>query len=316
MKFINLRFGTFIHFNSASVQFHNSSVVDDWEFGCENGGKPRQFPFDERDFAPSSLDTDKWAKMAKAAGCRFAALTTKHHEGFCLWQTEATEHSVKNATVKTDVVAKYLESFRREGIVAGLYFSILDLTQGVSRNVPFTEDHAAFIEKQVTELLTQYGEIPFLMVDGWNSPWGGPSFKDFPFSRLDKLVKSLQPDCLLLNIGWPHSLEGTDICFYENAAGQEVKGMFSGPGVSCNKLTGSWFHRDGDGEKPTKTADWAVEKAHAYFPMNINFMLNISPDENGDVDDNLVKTFEEIGSKIKFPEPLTTLPEGWLKANR
>ena len=219
---------------------------------------------------------------------------------------------MKNATVTTDVVGKYLESFRKVGIEAGLYFSILDLTQGVSRNIPFTEDHAAFIEKQVTELLTGYGKIPFLMVDGWNSPWGGPSFDDFPFERLDKLVKSLQPDCLLLNIGWPYSLEGTDVVFYENAAGQELTGDFSGPGVSCNKLTDTWFHRDGDGETPTKTADWAVEKAHEYFCKNVNFMLNISPDENGCVDQNRIDTFVEIGTKIRFPATLTALPEGWL----
>ena len=313
LAFINLRFGTFIHYNSASVQFHSSKDVEDWEFFHENGGQPRKYPFDEQDWAPGKLDTDAWAKIAKSAGCRFAALTTKHHEGFCLWPTEATEHSVKNGRVKTDVVASYLASFRREGIAAGLYFSILDLTQGVSRNKPFTEKEALFIEKQVTELLTQYGEIPFLMVDGWNSPWGGPSFKDFPFARLDALVKRLQPNCLLLNIGWPHDLSGTDVAFYENAAGQEVSGKFVGPGVSCNKLTDAWFHRFDDSEKPTKTAEWAVEKAKAYFASNINFMLNISPDENGAVDANLVETFAAIGEKIAFPAPLTTLPDGWLK---
>lgn len=312
MDFINLRFGTFIHFNSASVQFHATPDMADWEFGCENGGNPRKYPFNEKDFAPQVNDTDTWARMAKAAGCRFAALTSKHHEGFCLWPTDTTEHSVKNATIKTDVVAKYLESFRKVGITAGLYFSILDLTQGVSRNVPFTEEHAAYIEKQVTELLTNYGEIPFLMVDGWNSPWGGPSFQDFPFQRLDHLVKSLQPNCLLMNIGWPYDLAGTDVVFYENAAGQELDGEFSGPGVSCNKLTDTWFHRDEDRTTPTKTADWAVEKAHDYFKHNINFMLNISPDENGCVDQNLIDTFEEIGKKIQFPAPLTQLPQGWL----
>ena len=92
-----------------------------------------------------------------------------------------------------------------------------------------------------------------------------------------------------------------------------MSGKFSGPGVSCNKLTDAWFHRHDDGTKPTKTADWAVTKAHAYFESNINFMLNISPDENGCVDENLIKTFEEIGQKISFPAPLTTLPDGWLK---
>ena len=313
LNFINLRFGTFIHFNSASVQFHSTEDIADWEFFHENGSEPRKYPFNEKDWAPKSLDTRVWAKMAKAAGCRFAALTTKHHEGFCLWHTDATEHSVKNGTNTTDVVADYLDAFRKEGIEAGLYFSILDLTQKVSRNKPFTEEDALYIEQQVTELLTRYGKIPFLMVDGWNSPWGGPSFKDFPFSRLDALVKRLQPDCLLMNIGWPHDLNGSDVPFYENAAGQEVSGKFSGPGVSCNKLTDAWFHRHDDGTKPTKTADWAVAKAHAYFESNINFMLNISPDENGCVDENLIKTFEEIGQKITFPAPLTTLPDGWLK---
>lgn len=313
LQFINLRFGTFIHFNSASVQFHSSEDVEDWEFAHENYGAERKYPFNEKDWAPTVLDTDAWAKSAKAAGCRFAALTAKHHEGFCLWPTDATGHSVKNATVKTDVVAKYLDSFRREGIAAGLYFSILDLTQGVSRNKPFGEKEVEFVEKQITELLTGYGEIPFLMVDGWNSPWGGPSFKDLPFARLDALVKRLQPDCLLLNIGWPHDLSGTDIAFYENAAGQEVSEGFSGPGISCNKLTNAWFHRTGDGETPTKTAEWALTKAHTYFASNINFMLNISPDENGGVDENLKKTFEEIGRGMIFPQPLTELPSGWLK---
>lgn len=313
LSFINLRFGTFIHFNSASVQFHSTTDVEDWEFDCENGGALRRYPFHEADWAPRVIDTDTWAKMAKSAGCRFAALTTKHHEGFCLWPTDATEHSVKNATVKTDVVQKYLDSFRREGIAAGLYFSILDLTQGISRNKPFGEKEAAFIEQQVAELLTRYGEIPFLMVDGWNSPWGGPSFREYPFARLDAFVKRLQPDCLLLNIGWPHSLAGTDIAFFENAAGQEVSGAFSGPGVSCNKLTDAWFHRFDDKDKAPKSTEWVVEKANSYFPSNINFMLNISPDEDGCVDPNLIDAFAAIGEKLTLPAPLTTLPDGWLK---
>ncbi len=312
LSFINLRFGTFIHFNSASVQFSESEDIIDWEYDCENGGVPRKYPFNEADWAPEVIDTDLWARMAKSAGCRFAALTTKHHEGFCLWHTEACEHSVKNATVKTDVVAKYLDSFRREGIAAGLYFSILDLTQGIRRGRPFGEAEYAFVEKQITELLTSYGEIPFLMVDGWNAPWGGPSYKDLPFEKLDGLVKSLQPNCLLLNIGCSDSLSGTDIVFYENAAGQEAEASFSGPGVSCNKLTDAWFHRADDKDKAPRTAEWVLEKANGYFPSNINFMLNISPDKNGCVDQNLVDAFNDIGKLLDLPAPLTELPKGWL----
>lgn len=199
-KFINLRFGTFIHFNSATFQFHNNPDIIDWEYDHENGDLPRQFPFDEKDFNPTAPDYCKqWAKIAKSAGCQFAALTSKHHEGFDLWPSDYTDHCVKNATNKTDVVAAYLDAFRSEGIVAGLYFSVLDLTaQTGHRSCTTAQKEKIF--GQVTELLTNYGEIPFLIVDGWNAPWGGPSYEMLPFEELDRLVKSLQPDCMLMNI--------------------------------------------------------------------------------------------------------------------
>jgi alpha-L-fucosidase len=310
--FINLRLGTFIHFNSATVQFHNNSEIIDWEFDHENGSDPRRFPFNEADWNPTNLDCKGWAKAAKAAGCRFAALTTKHHEGFGLWPCAYTDHCVKNGTNKTDVVAEYLAAFREEGIVAGLYFSILDLTHGISKR-SCTEEQKQFIKNQLRELLTGYGEIPFIMVDGWGSPWGGPSFEMLPFEEIDSFIKSIQPNCLLMNIGASDGITHTDVVFYENAAGQEVKGEFEGPGVSCNKLTGTWFWRDGDDKKAPTSAAWALKKMEGYFPMNINFMLNISPDPTGKMDDNLAAEFAKIGEGVRYPALLTELPDGWLR---
>ena len=78
--FINLRLGTFIHWNSAAVQFHANPDIIDWEFDLENGGEPRRYPFPESDWAPRAPDCDRWAQIAKSAGCRFAVLTAKHHE--------------------------------------------------------------------------------------------------------------------------------------------------------------------------------------------------------------------------------------------
>lgn len=312
LDFINLRFGTFIHYNSATVQFRNTEISD-WEYGVENFGQKRQFPFDEKLWAPSCPDTDAWAEAAKAAGCRFAALTAKHHEGFCLWPTDTTSHSVKSSAVSQDIVGSYLESFRKAGISAGIYFSILDLTHGISRNLPFTEEKRQLVFAQVKELLTRYGDIPFLIVDGWNAPWGGPPYSALRFESLDALVKSINPDCLLMNIGCSEGLAGTDVVFYENAAGQEAGDGFYGPGVSCNKLTGTWFHRDGDGKTPPTSAEWAVSKAALYYEHNINFMLNLSPDENGRLDENLVREFERVGRLMKYPPALTAIPEGWEK---
>ncbi|MBQ7840711.1 MAG: alpha-L-fucosidase [Lachnospiraceae bacterium] len=310
-NFINLRFGTFIHFNSATAQFH-ASETEDWEYECENGPKPRQYPFDEKFWNPEKLDCRQWAKVAKSAGCRFAALTTKHHEGFALWPTQYSEHCVRNASCTRDVVAEYLEAFREAGIAAGLYFSVLDLTAGIGKR-SCTEEQKKLIRGQVTELLTNYGKIPFLIVDGWSAPWGGPPYEVLSFEELDSLVKSLQPDCLLMNIGCSEGIEGTDVVFYENAAGQEVEGSFEGPGVSCNKLTHTWFWRDEDPDAEPVSAEWALEKMNRYFPMNINFMLNISPNPQGQVDENLAEEFAKIGKAFQMPKPLEELPEGWLK---
>ena len=103
------------------------------------------------------------------------------------------------------------------------------------------------------------------------------------------------------------------VVFYENAAGQEVSGAFEGPGVSCNKLTPTWFWRDGDNTKAPTPAAWALKKMEGYFPMNINFMLNISPAPNGKMDENLIEEFIKIGQGVSYPAPLTNLPDGWLK---
>lgn len=308
-NFINLRFGTFIHFNSATAQFNKSEIID-WEYDVENGGAQRQFPFDEKNWNPTALDCKKWAKMAKSAGCKFAALTTKHHEGFALWPTEFSEHCIRNATNKTDVVAEYLNAFREEGIVSGLYFSVLDLTAKIGR-YSCNDEQKKLIKGQITELLTNYGDIPFLIVDGWNAPWGGPTYDMLPFEEIDELVKSIQPNCLLMNIGCTFGISGTDVIFYENGAGQDVEGEFHGPGALCQKLTKTWFWRDGDGDKKCASADWVREMTEKYFPMNVNVMINISPRADGDVDDNLVEEFAKIGKSISLPSALDTLPNGW-----
>lgn len=309
--FINLRFGTFIHFNSATVQFRRGETTD-WEFDCENHGSPRQFPFSPKDWSPDDLDCRQWAAIAKSAGCRFAALTTKHHEGFALWPTNHSEHSVKNAPVATDVVAEYLKAFREAGIAAGLYFSILDLTAGIGKR-SCTQAQKDLILGQITELLTNYGPIPFLITDGWSAMWGGPSYAVLPFAEVDALVKSLQPDCLLMNIGCDRGLKGTDVVFYENAAGQEVAEAFRGPGVACNKLTRTWFWREEDPVTPPAGVQWVLEKAEDCFSKNVNLMLNLSPNPRGRIDENLAAAFDQIGHALRLPEPLEALPEGWLK---
>lgn len=309
-NFVNLRFGTFLHWGSATVQFADGETVD-WEYDCENGSQPRRHPFSPALWNPDRLDCGQWAAIAKRAGCRFAALTAKHHEGFALWPTAWSEHCVKNAANPTDVVAEYLKAFRAEGIAAGLYFSVLDLTAGIGRR-SCTPEQKACIRGQITELLTRYGEIPFLIVDGWAAPWGGPGYDALPFEELDSLVKSLQPDCLLMNIGCTDGLAGTDVVFFENAAGQAAEQNFAGPGITCNKLTDAWFWRETDPRTPPRDPCWVRDKMEEAFSHNCCFMLNLSPDPHGRVAQNLADAFAGIGETLSLPQPMSGLPEGWL----
>ncbi|TVY01271.1 alpha-L-fucosidase [Cohnella terricola] len=308
--FVNQRLGMFIHFNSATFQFADTEIMD-WEFGHENNDEPRKYVFNPKDWNPDKLDCSQWAKAAKSAGMTFASFTAKHHEGFSLWPSQYTEHSVRNASNTTDVVKEYLDAFRKEGIQAGLYFSMLDLHHQINKNKCTPEDKQ-FIKNQIRELLTGYGEIPFLIIDGWNAEWGGPYYKDLPFEEIDQLVKELQPDCLLMNIGCD-DLAHTDIVFYENAHGQEIADSFSGPGASCNILTNkTWFWRTTDPDMELKSVEWVLDKINDSSNHNVSFILNGSPNQSGLLDDNMLARYKEIGERYQRPADLEVLPENWL----
>ena len=187
---------------------------------------------------------------------------------------------------------------------------MLDLTAGIGRR-SFPPAQRELVLGQITELLTNYGEIPYLIIDGWNAPWGGPSYRELPFEEVDALVKRLQPNCLLMNIGCTEGISGTDVVFFENGAGQELTPGFAGPGALCQKLTRTWFYRDD--EKEPKSADWALGLMEQCFASHANFMLNLSPDPDGRIPAPLAARFAEIGARVSFPAPLTELPAGWLQ---
>lgn len=309
-EFVNLRNGAFIHFNSATQQFHDSDVHD-WDYGITEKDDPARHVFDPKTWNPYQLDCRQWASVAKSGGAKFAALTAKHHEGFALWSTNTTRHSCMNSPFPVDVVNEYLKAFREEAISAGIYFSILDLHHGITETSCTLED-VAFIKEQLRELLTNYGEIPFLIFDGWNAPWGGPRFAELHFSEIDSFVKSIQPDCLVMNIGSGEEIQSTDVVFYENAAGEDAKDDFVGPGASCNIYTKTWFWKEGYQTETLKSAEWAVKKVEENNEKNISFLMNISPNKYGQVDTNLAQRFEEFGALYKEKPPIDEVPEGWL----
>jgi alpha-L-fucosidase len=208
-------------------------------------------------------------------------------------------------------VAEYLEAFRAEGIVAGLYFSMLDLHHDI-RRCGCTVEGKRLVLRQLTELLTGYGEIPFLIIDGWNANWGGPLYEWISFEEIDALVKALQPGCLLMNISCEPNLNHTDVVFFECAAGQQMEQGFNGPGIGCNYLTKQWFWREEDTSMTLRSAEWAVETVHAMNRRNAAFLLNVSPNTHGELDENVLSRLKEIGKVYhKLPE-METIPSDWV----
>ena len=167
-------------------------------------------------FDPKQQNTDEWAQTAQAAGAKGIILTCKHHDGFCLWQTKTTAYSVASSPYKGgkgDVVRELSESCRKFGLKFGVYLSPWD------RNSPLygTDKYNDFYIRQLTELLTDYGEIFCVWLDGaCGSYMDGKPKQVYDFERIYATVRALQPNCAISNCG-------PDIRWVGNEAGQARK---------------------------------------------------------------------------------------------
>jgi alpha-L-fucosidase len=290
-EFVDLRFGMFLHFNMATFQ--------DREWGDPSGPTAA--------FDPTNLDTDQWATAAKSAGMTYGCLTTKHHDGFCIWPTKTKADSILQTPKKLDVVKAYADSFRKQGLKVGLYYSILDL-RGDIRHFNVTPEKIQIIKDQLTELLTNYGDINVLIFDGWDAPWSRIPYDEVPFQEIYALVKKLQPNCLISELNaseYPASaLYYTDIKAFEQNAGQAIPGDSSIPAQSCVTLTDGWFWKQSDENAELKSVKQVVDEW--LIPQNKQFcctILNAAPNREGKLSKNIIDRLAEIGKAWKNPGP-------------
>ena len=297
-QFVDLRFGMFIHFNIATY------ANQDWP-------DPNLSP---AVFNPTRLDCNQWAEAAKSANMRYGCLTTKHHSGFCIWDTKTTNYSVMHSPFKRDVVREFVNDFRAKGLKVMLYYSILDTHHKLRPN-EIKPQHIEMVKKQITELLTNYGPIEALIIDGWDAPWSRISYDDIPFEQIYKLVKSLQPNCLLMDLnGAKYPAEGlyyTDIKTYEMGAGQRVsKESNKMPALACLPIQDSWFWKTDFPSLAVKDADKLVKET--LIPLNnasCNFILNVAPNRDGLFDDNALAALKQMGKIWKNDGPVPPIAE-------
>jgi alpha-L-fucosidase len=296
-QFVDLRFGMFIHFNIPT--FMNADWPD-----------PEASPVV---FNPLKLDCDQWAKAARSANMSYGCLTTKHHSGFCIWDTKTTDYNVMNSPLKRDIVREFTDAFRKNGLKVMLYYSILDTHHRLRPN-SITQKHFEMVKAQITELLTKYGRVEALIIDGWDAPWSRISYDEIRFEDIYYLVKSLQPNCVLMDLnGAKYPAEGlfySDIKTYEMGAGQRVsKESNHMPALACLPINNNWFWKTSFPGEPVKSAAKLVNED--IIPLNnasCNFILNVAPNRDGLIDENALAALKEIGKLWHNEGPVANIP--------
>ena len=178
-QWFDTEFYAFVHFGV------NTFTDREWGLGNEP----------EAIFNPEKLDCDQWVRAMQSAGMKGMVLTAKHHDGFCLWPSKYTEHSVKNSPFQGDVVKQASDACRRAGLKFGVYLSPWD------RNNPLygTPEYNDYFCRQLTELMTNYGELFCVWFD--NACGEGPNGKKqvYDFPRYIELIRKYQPNAVIFN---------------------------------------------------------------------------------------------------------------------
>jgi len=295
-EFLSWKFGMFIHYNMGTY------AGVEWANGKE----------DPLIFNPSHLDCNQWANAAEAAGMKYAVLTVKHTGGWCLWNSDYTDHDIsmfknyKNG--KGDIVKEFTEAFRRKGLKVGLYycFPLHDPKWAQYSTLPIkdyekgTADALGFIKNQFKELLTNYGKIDILWIDQFASLHGGLKLGDY--KSIKDYIHSLQPDCIVIANN-SNNLNYTDIVGYEYPWSKKLPPKDNSiPSEVCDKLQQGWFSSVplGEDSDPIIDADYIVNRM--LIPLNANqstYMLNCAPNDRGVLPEKVVKVLEEVGKTWK-----------------
>jgi len=256
-------------------------------------------------FAPTALDARQWARTARAAGFRAMVLTAKHHDGFCLWPTATTTHSVASAPWRGgqgDLVQEFVDACRAEGLRVGLYLSPWD------RNAPSYGDSPRYNDMyaaQLTELLTRYGDIHEVWFDGANGEGPNGKRQQYDWPRVWGLVKQLQPESVIFSdagpdvrwIGNERGVAGETnwstvdprIVPVPGLSGDEVMrslqegdrdGTVWRPGETDVSIRPGWFHHPAEDAR-VRSVDDLVNIFFTSVGRNSKLLLNVPPTRDG-----------------------------------
>jgi alpha-L-fucosidase len=302
--FQDSRFGMFIHWGVYSVLANGEWVMNNEGIDKQTYQKLPAF------FNPISYDPKEWVSLAKAAGMKYITITSKHHDGFAMWDSKLTDWDIVDRTpYGKDVLKMLTEECKKQGLKLFFYHSHLDWFQenyfprgGTGRTAgrPDSGDwykYLDYMDGQLTELLTNYGEIGGIWFDGlWDK-----KDADWRLDRTYSLIHKIQPACLIGNNHHLAPFPGEDFQMFEkDLPGQKTTGFNTEqelgalPFETCETMNNSWgFNLRDKNFKSTKTLIQYLVRAAGY---NSNFLLNIGPMPNGKIQPEFIATLKEIGT--------------------
>ena len=331
--FKNAKFGLFIHWGVYSILGDGEWVMNNQNISIEEYEKLPSF------FNPIDFNADEWVKMAKDAGMQYITITSRHHDGFSMYDSKVSDYTiVKKTPYKKDILKQLSVACKKEGIKLFIYYSLLDwhddnyFPRGrTGNNIPGRKQgewnkYIAFMKAQLTELLTNYGEVAGIWFDGdWDQREGGvhsPLTIDWHYDEIYSLIHKLQPQCLVGNNRHLAPLKGEDFQMFERDLPGETKTGFgtksselsSLPKEVCGTINGNWgFNLKDRKHKTTKQLIHYLVKAAGY---GSNLLLNVGPMPNGKIQPNHVKSLAKVGQWIrKNGETIYNTNQGIIPSN-
>ena len=297
--FVDSRFGMFIHWGIYALAARGEWVQNFKKIPADDYEKKYFNKFD-----PDLHDPKQWARLAREAGMKYFVITTKHHDGFCLWDTQYTDYKAPNTPVGRDLLKSMVDAFREEGLRVGFYYSLLDWHHPeftIDENHPQRDDkearergknrdmskYAEYMHNQVRELLTDFGKIDLLWFDYSYPGKDGKGRDDWQSEKLMKMIRQLQPGIMVTNRldlpDKPDFLTPEQYMPYSWPTIEGEKLVWEG----CHTFSGAWgYHRDESSWKSNRQCIWMLVDS---VSKGGNLLMNVGPTARGEFDKRAIE---------------------------
>ena len=304
-QFADRKFGVFLHWGLYSL-----FAQGEWYMQNEDIDN-REYAKSADAFYPHRFNAAEWVSAIKAAGAKYICFTTRHHEGFSMFDTKLSDYNIMHTPYGRDIVRQLVDECHKQGVGIHLYYSHIDWTRddyptgrtglhtGKDPKKENWTSYYNFMNGQLTELLTNYGKIDGIWFDGWWDHDEDATPFDWQLPEQYALIHKLQPACIIGNNHHHAPFEGEDMQMFERDVPGENKSGLSGQSISrlpletCQTMNGMWGYKIKD--QNYKSTKELLRLLVRTLSKGANLLLNVGPQPNGELPALALQRFKEMG---------------------